>query len=369
MDPDDLRGQLQRPLEAAYGALQRQQAEHHGQGPHGPPVASRAAQQEPDADRGEAVDGGDHGVALDDPFQRLGALEGEAVDELAGVGAGVRARGGGDRAGEDRQLAERDQRPHRPDAEPVARAPPLPGLIARAPGQREGRVEQHHREDEVEHHQPRGEVVLDDQGAEDRLADHPQRQQRAEQRQVPAVGPAEEGEDAGGDHGDADEPGQQPVAVLDHRVGVERRHGLAVALGPVRAAEAGAGEPHAGAGEDDQRQRAERDQRSPARSARGEISRRSLEAFPHRHGMMRSGRARPLRAQPPLLFEPPPLAVEVDQVFDQLFDFFRFDDRGRSSAASRWPGSPWRCRRSGRRSILRSSPRSGRAGLRRGWGR
>ena len=261
MDPDDLAGQLQRPLDAAYGALQGEEAQDHRQRLDGPPVASWAAQEEPDADRGEAVDGREHRVALDDPFQRLGALEGEAVDELAGVGAGVGPGGGGDRAGEDRQLAERDQRPHRPDAEPVAGAPPLPGLVARAPGEREGGVEQHHREDEVGHHQPRRQVVLDDQGAEDRLADHAQRQQGAEQRQVPAVGAAEEGEDAGGDHGEADEPGQQPVAVLDHRVGVERRHRAAVALGPVRAAEAGAGEAHAGAGEDDQRQRGEGDRR------------------------------------------------------------------------------------------------------------
>ena len=43
---------------------------------------------------------------------------------------------------------------------------------------------------------PGRQVVLDHQGAEDRLADHPQRQQRAEQGEVPAEGAAEEGEDA-----------------------------------------------------------------------------------------------------------------------------------------------------------------------------
>ena len=118
-------------------------------------VAAGAAQEEPDGDRGDAEDRGDRRVALDDPFQRPGALEGEAVDELALVGAGVRAGGGRDRADEDRQLAERDQRPDRPDAEPVAGAAPLPGLVARAPGEREGGVEQQHREDEVAHHQAR----------------------------------------------------------------------------------------------------------------------------------------------------------------------------------------------------------------------
>ena len=85
-------------------------------------------------------------------------------------------------------------------------------------------------------------MVLDDEGAEDRLADHSQRQQGAEQGQVPAVGHAEEGEDAGGDHGEADEAGQQAVAVLDHRVGLEWRRAAAVAFGPIRTAQAGAGE-------------------------------------------------------------------------------------------------------------------------------
>ena len=86
------RGELQRPLDAAYDALEGEQAEDHGQGPSGPPVASWAAQEQPDGDRGEAEDRGDHRVALDDPFERAGALEVEAVDELARVGAGVRAR-------------------------------------------------------------------------------------------------------------------------------------------------------------------------------------------------------------------------------------------------------------------------------------
>ena len=74
-------------------------------------------------------------------------------------------------------------------------------------------------------------------------------------------GTAEPGERAGGDHGEADEAGQDPVAELDHGVGFERRCRAAVALGPVRAAEAGAGQAHAGAGQHDQRQRPEGDQR------------------------------------------------------------------------------------------------------------
>ena len=187
-------------------------------------------------------------------------------------------------------------------------AAPLPGLVARAPGEGEGGVEQQHREDEVAHHQARRQVVLDDQGAEDRLADHAQRQQRPEERQVPAERAAEPGEDAGGDHGEADEAGEQAVAVLDHRVGVERRHGAAVALGPVRAAEPGAGEAHGGAGQHDQRQRREGDE-----GDLGVELRRDVEAVFRRArivpSMMPAARwAAP--AQPPLLFfAPPPFDV------------------------------------------------------------
>ena len=56
------------------------------------------------------------------------------------------------------------------------------------------------------HHQLRGEVVLDDERAEDRLAHHAERQQRPDQHQVPAIGAAEEGEDGGGDHREPTRP-------------------------------------------------------------------------------------------------------------------------------------------------------------------
>ena len=70
------------------------------------------------------------------------------------------------------------------------------------------------------HHQAGGEVELDDEGAEDGLTDDPQRQQPADHRQMAPVGAAVEGEPAGGDHRQADEAGQQPVAVLDDGVDV-----------------------------------------------------------------------------------------------------------------------------------------------------
>ncbi len=235
-------------------------------------------------------------MALHDPFERPRALEVEAMDELAFVGAGVGPGSGGDRAGEDRQLPQRNQRPHRPDAEPVRRAPPLPGFVARAPGEREGGVQQHHREDEVGHHQARGEVVLDHEGAEDRLPDHPEGQQGAEEGEVPAVGPAEQGEDAGGDHREADEAGQQPVAVLDHRVRFERRGAAAVAFRPVRAAEAGAGQAHGGAGEHDQGESRQGDERHLRVALRGDLE-AAFEAIPHLPAMIAAA-TRPQGTQP-----------------------------------------------------------------------
>ena len=97
-----------------------------------------------------------------------------------------------------------------------------------------------------------------------------ERQQHAEPREVAAERPAAEGERARGDRGEPDEAGEQAVAVLDPGVGLERRRHAAVALGPVRAAEPGAGEPHRRAREDDQRQRDERELGDALVGARGE---------------------------------------------------------------------------------------------------
>ena len=83
-----------------------------------------------------------------------------------------------------------------------------------------------------------------------------------------------------------DEAGDQPVAVLDHRVCLQRRHGAAVALRPVGAAEPGAGEADGGAGHDDHRQRDQGDVgHLPV------LLGRYLQALPHGQVMMpRRGR-------------------------------------------------------------------------------
>ena len=91
-------------------------------------------------------------------------------------------------------------------------------------------------------------------------------------REVAAERPPAPRERARGDRGEPDEAREQPVAVLDPGVRLERRRDAAVALGPVRAAEPGAGQAHRGAGEDDQRERAERDLGDALVGARGEQS-------------------------------------------------------------------------------------------------
>ena len=131
----------------------------------------------------------------------------------------------------------------------------------RAPGERRGADQDHHREREVGHHEARGELVDDGQAAEHGLGEHAERQREREQRQVAAERPAPEREHGHERHGDADDRADDAVAELDQRVGLQRRVGVPVAARPVRAAEPRPGEAHRGAGQHDRRQRAERRER------------------------------------------------------------------------------------------------------------
>ena len=100
----------------------------------------------------------------------------------------------------------------------------------------------------------------------------------AEDRQMATVGAAEEGEHRGGDHGDAEEPGHDPVGRLDDRVRFQRRVlAGAVALRPVRTPKAGVGEPDRCAGEDDQGEADQRHRRHLCVALR-----RDLEAIAER---------------------------------------------------------------------------------------
>ena len=219
-----------------------------------------AAQQDEDGDDRDAEHGREPPVLVDRPVERAEPLPLQAVDRVARPGAaGVRPRRGRGGAEEDRERAEREQGAHRPHARAVEHARPLARLVARAPGQRDGGHEDQHRERVVAHDEAGREVVADREAAEHGLADDAQRQQHADPREVAAERPPPERQRARRDGGEPDEAGDQPVAVLDPGVRLERRRDAAVALGPVRAAEPGAGQADRRAREDDQRQRDERD--------------------------------------------------------------------------------------------------------------
>ena len=195
----------------------------HGQRFQRSPVAARAPQEEPDADRREAVDRGDHRVALDHPFERLRPLEGEALDELAFELARVRARSRsrssrrGSSAGRGAPAPAPPRRPCGPGASPV------PGLVAGAPHQREPASSSIIERMKWPITSSGRRSYLTTRAPRIAWATTPSGSRRAEHCQVPAVRPAEEGEEGGGDHRDADQAGDDPVAVLDDRVRFERR--------------------------------------------------------------------------------------------------------------------------------------------------
>ncbi len=131
------------------------------------------------------------------------------------------------------------------------------GLVARAPGKEHACQQDEHRQREVGHHPAVVERAPHREPAEDRLRDHPQREQRCEPGEVAAVGPPAQRShpcDPRGDHhGDA----QHAVGELDHRVAVQRRVEVAVALRPGRTAEARPRQPHGRAREHDHGERDE----------------------------------------------------------------------------------------------------------------
>ena len=85
--------------------------------------------------------------------------------------------------------------------------------------------------------------------------------------QVAPPGRAHEAAEHRDDHRDRHQAGEHPVHELDHRVVVRRRvrgEPAFLAVGPRRAAEPRVGEPHGGAGDDDDRQHQRRHERDPA---------------------------------------------------------------------------------------------------------
>ena len=109
VDPDDAGGQLERPLDAADRALEGDQPDHHRQRAQGAPSPpSRASRNQTATAEMPKI------AAITEcrstTHRSVSApLKSKRLTMLALVVAGVRARGGADRPGEDRQLAERDQ--------------------------------------------------------------------------------------------------------------------------------------------------------------------------------------------------------------------------------------------------------------------
>jgi hypothetical protein len=133
--------------------------------------------------------------------------------------------------------------------------------LAGTPEQDHRRQHDQHREREMAHDPAVVERAFDREAAEHGLSDDAERQQTADPGQVAPVGaPAQRQQprQAGRDH---DRDRDHPVGELDHRMGVQRRIHVAVALRPCRAAEARAREPHGGACQHDQRQGDQRPQR------------------------------------------------------------------------------------------------------------
>ena len=124
-------------------------------------------------------------VPVDDEAERVGALEVQPLEcwptappewgpaAVAAVPANSVSAASGPSARTDQTAHGRVER---------GRAP---GLVGGSPGQRDRRDQDHHRQHEVRHHEPRRQLVLDRVAAEDRLRDDAERQQQRQHREVP----------------------------------------------------------------------------------------------------------------------------------------------------------------------------------------
>ena len=241
-------------------------------------VRAARAHEEPHADRRQPEERGQRAVLVDRPVERLRAAPVQPRHDVAGaLAARVRAGGGGDRAQRERQRARaraararprrsagRSTRGRSPGSN-VARHTSATQATSSAIESRKCPITQPGRE-AVDHGQP----------AHHGLPEHAERQQQRD----PAAGRA--GTAAGATrriaaarHGIAT---TLVITRLENSImpcvcssGVSR---VPVAARPVRAAEPGAGQPHGGAGEDDQRADGERRVGDLAIAGRGHLHRR-----------------------------------------------------------------------------------------------
>ena len=163
---------------------------------------------------------------------------------------GTRRRGRG--AEHDRDRAQRGQGAHRPHGQAIGRPRPGAGLKAAAPGERDGGDEDDHRQAEMGHDEARRQVLTHGEAAKHGLGHDAQGETQRQPGQVAAKRLARERQHGGEDGQNADQARDGAVAELDQGMGGERRQRLAVALGPVRAAQAGVGQPHRRTGQHDQ---------------------------------------------------------------------------------------------------------------------
>ena len=139
-------------------------------------------------------------------------------------------------------------------------------------GRRLGRVvveedgvgEQHHRDEEVRHHERGRQQLVDDELAQDDLDDDAADEAEREEHEPPGPGRAHQRAEHGHDHDQRHQAGHDPVDELDHGVRVGRRLGReapGLAVRPVGTPEARPGEPHRRAGHDDDGEQDDRDER------------------------------------------------------------------------------------------------------------
>ena len=185
--------------------------------------------------------------------------------------AAVRPASRHDRAGEEDERRGADEHPHRGGDVLHDDAPAGAAALAGAVVQHHRVGEQGHRQQEVRHHERRREVDEHGDAAEDDLREDPDHESPGQPDQIAAARHPPHRAEHREDHGDGHEAGDRAVRELDERVLLEGSDEPAVlAVRPVGASEAAAGEADGGAADDDRGQQQQRAERQPAVGARAD---------------------------------------------------------------------------------------------------
>ncbi len=136
--------------------------------------------------------------------------------------------------GEEHQPAGHEREPA--EARPAVHRRRAHVLGLRGPPHVQHEREQRHRQAEVRGHEALIEVLLHGGGAEEALCDHQHGGADAGPHEPAMLAVAPIGHHREDDHHHADDPGQHPVRVLDHRIEIEPRHDIPIAERPPREA-------------------------------------------------------------------------------------------------------------------------------------